>query len=69
LRIYLLERACEAQVAALSAGREGLLDPPVGTPELVQGQSPAQALEALASRLAWPALRRKLDRHNPGYAA
>lgn len=69
LRIYLLERACEAQVAALSAGRENLLDPPAGTPSLVQSQSPAPALETLASQLAWPALRRKLDRHNPGYAA
>jgi ribulose-5-phosphate 4-epimerase/fuculose-1-phosphate aldolase len=68
LRIYLLERACEAQVAALSAGREHLLDPAPGIAELVRDQSPAPAMEALAARLAWPALRRKLDRHNPGYA-
>lgn len=68
LRIYLLERACEAQVAALSAGRAQLLEPPAGTPALVRSQSPPQALEALASQLAWPALLRKLDRHNPGYA-
>lgn len=69
LRIYLLERACEAQVAALSAGRAALLDPPTGTAELVSRQSPAPAAEALAAKLAWPALIRKIDRHNPGYAS
>jgi ribulose-5-phosphate 4-epimerase/fuculose-1-phosphate aldolase len=68
LRIYLLERACEAQVAALSAGREHLLDPAPGIAEVVKSQSPAHAVDALAAGLAWPALRRKLDRHNPGYA-
>jgi len=68
LRIYLLERACDAQVAALSAGRDALLDPPPGMADLVSRQSPAPAADMLAARLAWPALRRKLDRHNPGYA-
>jgi ribulose-5-phosphate 4-epimerase/fuculose-1-phosphate aldolase len=67
LRLYFLERACEAQVAMLSAGLENLNNPPQGTEEKVAGQSNPKGMGMLAERLAWPALLRKLDRHNPGY--
>jgi len=69
LRLYFLERACEAQVLMLSAGREHLNNPPQGTEEKVAGQSAPQGMGRLAERLAWPALLRKLDRVNPGYDA
>ncbi|WP_426167268.1 class II aldolase/adducin family protein [Sandarakinorhabdus sp. DWP1-3-1] len=65
LRLYFIERACEAQVAALSAGRDGLSMPPQGTPEKVAGQT--RGIGMLANGLAWPALIRKLDRIDPSY--
>jgi ribulose-5-phosphate 4-epimerase/fuculose-1-phosphate aldolase len=68
LRLYFLERACEAQVHMLAAGRDGLNTPPQGTEAKVAVQSAPGGLGLLAERLAWPALLRKLDRHNPGYA-
>ncbi len=67
LRLYFLERACEAQVQMLSAGRDGLHNPPQGVEHKVEGQSSAPGMKMLAEGLAWPALLRKLDRHNPGY--
>ena len=67
LRLYFIERACEAQVAMLSAGRENLNTPPQGTPEKVQTQSSAAGMGMVADRLAWPALLRKLDRIDPGF--
>ena len=67
LRLYFLERACEAQVKMLSAGRENLNTPPQGTPEKVAGQSAPAGMGMLAERLAWPALLRKLDRIDPGF--
>lgn len=67
VRLYFLERACEAQVLMLSAGRENLNNPPQGVEEKVAGQSNPKGMGMLAQALAWPALKRKLDRHNPGY--
>ena len=67
LRLYFLERACEAQVKMLSAGRDNLNTPPQGTPEKVAGQSAPAGMGMLAERLAWPALLRKLDRIDPGF--
>lgn len=67
LRLYFLERACEAQVKMLSAGRDHLNTPPQGTPEKVAGQSAPAGMGMLAERLAWPALLRKLDRIDPGF--
>ena len=67
LRMYFLERACEAQVLMLSAGRAGLNDPNQGVAEKVQSQSSGPGIRMLAEGLAWPALLRKLDRTNPGY--
>jgi ribulose-5-phosphate 4-epimerase/fuculose-1-phosphate aldolase len=67
LRLYFLERACEAQVLMLSAGRENLNTPPQGVEEKVAGQSNPKGMAGLAHKLAWPALLRKLDRIDPGY--
>jgi len=67
LRLYFLERACEAQVMMLSAGRDGLYNPPQGTAEKVAGQTASETVTMVAQRLAWPALLRKLDRIDPSY--
>ena len=67
LRLYFLERACDAQVKMLSGGRENLNAPPEGTPTKVATQSPSDGIAMLAERLAWPALRRKLDRIDRSY--
>ena len=67
VRLYYLERACEAQVLMLSAGRANLNNPPQGTPEKVRDQSSGPGMAALSRMLAWPALLRKLDRVDPGY--
>ncbi|APE29045.1 class II aldolase/adducin family protein [Aurantiacibacter gangjinensis] len=67
LRLYFLERACEAQVKMLSAGRDGLNTPPQGTPEKVKEQAAPGSFATLAQRLAWPALLRKLDRLDQSY--
>ena len=67
LRLYYLERACEAQVLMLSAGREHLNNPHQGVGEKVAVQSAPKGMARLAEKLAWPALLRKLDRENPGY--
>jgi ribulose-5-phosphate 4-epimerase/fuculose-1-phosphate aldolase len=67
LRLYFLERACDAQVKMLSAGRENLYNPPQGTPEKVKTQSEVPMMAMAAQALAWPALLRKLDRIDPGF--
>ncbi|WP_419816629.1 class II aldolase/adducin family protein [Glacieibacterium sp.] len=66
IKIYYLERACDAQVKALSAGLDGLYNPPQGTPEKASEQG-KMGLGIVADRLAWPALLRKLDRMDPGF--
>ena len=67
LKLYFLERACQAQVMALSAGEE-LSMPPQGAPE-VTAQQGAMGLAVAANLLAWPALKRKAYRLDPGFAA
>lgn len=67
LSIYFLERACEAQVHALSGGVALLNHPPQGTPEKTAEQG-RMGLTMAANYLAWPALRRRMDRLSPGYA-
>ena len=67
LRIYFLERACEAQIMALSAAGN-LNNPPQGTPE-VTAQQGKLGLKLAAGALAWPALLRKAYRLDPGFAA
>jgi ribulose-5-phosphate 4-epimerase/fuculose-1-phosphate aldolase len=67
VRLYFLERACDAQVRMLSAGRDGLNTPPQGTPEKVRDQTPPAGMGMVANALAWPALLRKLDRIDPSF--
>jgi len=67
LRLYFLERACQAQVLMLSAGYDHLNSPPQGTEEKVAGQTPPAGMAMAAERLAWPALLRKLDRIDPSF--
>lgn len=66
IRIYFLERACQAQIMALSAG-EAVNHPPQGTPELAAEQG-AAGLKLAAQFLAWPALLRKAHRLDPNFA-
>ncbi len=67
LKIYFLERACEAQILALSAG-DSLNSPPQGAPE-VTAQQGKIGLKLAARALAWPALLRKAYRLDPGFAS
>ena len=67
LRLYFLERACEAQVHMLAAGLDGLNDPNDGVSDKVAQQSQPSGMARLAERLAWPALLRKLDRLDPSF--
>ena len=67
LRLYFLERACDAQVKMLSAGIDRLYNPPQGTPQKVERQTPAKGMAMLSQTLAWPALLRKLDRMDPSF--
>jgi ribulose-5-phosphate 4-epimerase/fuculose-1-phosphate aldolase len=67
LKIYFLERACEAQVKALSAGEANLNNPPQGAPEVAAEQGKA-SLKLGANMLAWPALLRKAYRLDPEFA-
>lgn len=67
LKLYFLERACEAQVLALSAGEAHLNRPPQGAPE-VTAQQGKFGLKLAAGALAWPALLRKAYRLDPSFA-
>jgi ribulose-5-phosphate 4-epimerase/fuculose-1-phosphate aldolase len=67
VKMYFLERACEAQILALSAGEANLNNPPQGSPE-VTAQQGRMGLKMAAGALAWPALLRKMYRLDPGFA-
>ena len=66
VKLYFIERACQAQIMALSAG-SAVSHPPQGTPELASEQG-SFGLKAAANLLAWPALLRKAHRLDPGFA-
>jgi len=66
VKLYFLERACQAQVMALSAG-EDINMPPQGAPEITAEQG-AMGLNVAANLLAWPALKRKAYRLDPSFA-
>ena len=68
VRMYFLERACQAQILALSAGEGSLNNPPQGAPE-VTAQQGKIGLKMAAGALAWPALLRKMYRLDPGFAS
>lgn len=67
IRLYYLERACQAQILALTAG-ENLNSPPQGSPEITAQQG-AVGLPLAANLLAWPALKRKAYRLDPRFAS
>lgn len=67
VRMYFLERACEAQVHMLSASRANLHAPAKEMPARVQEQSSGPGVAQLSNGLIWPALLRKLDRRDPSY--
>ena len=67
IRLYYLERACQAQIMALSAG-ERINSPPQGSPEITAQQG-AVGLPLAANLLAWPALKRKAYRLDPSFAS
>ncbi|MGY8635383.1 class II aldolase/adducin family protein [Bradyrhizobium sp. 14AA] len=67
LRLYFLERACEAQVHMLAAGREQLTVPPRDIRRTALSQARPDSMSLLAERLTWPALLRKLDRIDPSF--
>ena len=67
VKLYFLERACQAQVMALSAG-DKVSGPPQGAAELAAEQGGA-GLKLAANLLAWPALKRKAYRLDAGFAS
>ena len=67
VRLYFLERACQAQIMALSAGGD-VNNPPQGAPELTAQQGKV-GIEMAANLLAWPALKRKAHRLDPSFAS
>jgi len=66
IRLYYLERACQAQIMALSAGDQ-VNRPPQGAPE-VTAQQGRIGLPLAANLLAWPALKRRAFRLDPAFA-
>ena len=67
VKLYFLERACQAQIMALSAG-DRVNRPPQGAAELTAEQGNA-GLKVAANLLAWPALKRKAYRLDPSFAS
>ncbi len=65
LGMYILQRACEVQIGALSGNRE-LTPIPDGIVDTIKQQA-SQVTKGQGGNLAWPGLLRKLDRTNPGF--
>jgi ribulose-5-phosphate 4-epimerase/fuculose-1-phosphate aldolase len=66
VKLYFIERACQAQIMALTAG-DRLSHPPQGAAELAAQQG-AAGLKLAANFLAWPALKRKAYRLDAAFA-
>jgi ribulose-5-phosphate 4-epimerase/fuculose-1-phosphate aldolase len=64
--LYYLEKAARAQLAAEATGQP-LIEPPPAVCELTARQFEADGVPA--GQREWPALRRRLDRIDPGYRA
>jgi ribulose-5-phosphate 4-epimerase/fuculose-1-phosphate aldolase len=68
LGIYQLERACTAQIRALSAGRDGVLIAPEAAQREVAGlHSGDPARRAAHADLVWKALLRQVQKEAPGH--
>lgn len=66
VRMFFLERACKMQVMAQAGGELLVCDEALQAKVARQGSG---GMEVVADRLAWPGLRRLLDRRMPGYDA
>lgn len=66
MRAYFLERACEMQVAALSAGRDNLAVPPPGSVEQVHEMGLKMG-DMTANKLVWPLMRRRMEKLDPSF--
>ena len=65
LNMYILQRACEVQIQAMSGGQ-----PLVRIPDTILSSIREQAKKVtrgMGGNLAWPGLLRKLDRIDPGF--
>lgn len=65
LGMYILQRACEVQIQALSGNRD-MTPIPAGIVDTIRQQA-EQVTRGMGGQLAWPGLLRKLDRTNPGF--
>jgi len=71
-RIYSLEKAASAQVRALGAGRDGVLIAPQAAQDevarqLASGFARGESARQRHDELIWQAIRRKVERHSPGF--
>lgn len=71
-RIYQLEKACSAQVRTLAAPREAVLIAPQAAQDEVARQLATGFVRSDEERrrndgLLWDAIRRKVERHSPGF--
>lgn len=64
LRLYMLQRSCEMQIAAQSGGGE-LVELDDAMVDTVDSQ--VKSAFGLASQMSWAALRRKIERLDPGF--
>src|SRR5436190_3173691 len=62
-RLYFLERACEVQILAQSTGRQ-LIDAPA---DVVRRTAAQMAVDEVGPQKLFAAVKRRLDRENPGY--
>lgn len=65
-KMYFLERACSMQVRSLAAGRDAMVLPKQEVLDKTAAQG-MTGLDFVANHLAWPALRRMLDRKDASY--
>ncbi|MCK2151178.1 MULTISPECIES: class II aldolase/adducin family protein [Marinobacter] len=65
LGMYILQRACEVQIQALSGNRE-MTPIPAGIVDTIREQA-KQVTRGMGGQLAWPGLLRKLDRIDTGF--
>ena len=67
LKMFMLQRACEIQIAAQAGGGEL-----IRIPQAILGGIRAQSdkvMRGSGAELAWPGLLRRLARQNPGHEA
>ena len=64
-RMYYLERACEIQILAQSAGK--VIEETEEMSRLVYQQSSPLWIKGIGDKLIWPGLVRRLARENPGW--